>query len=91
MNNLMQFTNKQNIQLLWEVLLDELQINNNNKSLLTLGRCGYRGGDTPGSVRSMGSPAPDSGTWGVAFTHSHTRAHTHSPKPKCSRQTSVSL
>lgn len=34
MNNLMQFTNKQNIQLLWEVLLDELQINNNNKSLV---------------------------------------------------------
>jgi hypothetical protein len=30
----MQFTNKQNIQLLWEVLLDELQINNNNKSLV---------------------------------------------------------
>lgn len=34
MNNLTQFTNKQNIQLLWEVLLDELQINNNNKSLV---------------------------------------------------------
>ena len=34
MSNLTQFTNKQNIQLLWEVLLDELQINNNNKSLV---------------------------------------------------------
>ena len=34
MNNLTQFTNKQNIQLLWDVLLDELQINNNNKLLV---------------------------------------------------------
>lgn len=29
-----QFTNKQNLQLLWDVLLDELKINNSNKSLI---------------------------------------------------------
>ena len=55
--------------------------NNNNKSLLTVGRCGYCGGDTPGLERSMGAPASDSGAWGVALTHSHThtraRLHTH--------------
>ena len=28
---------------------------------------------------------------GCSITHSHTRAHTHSPKLKCSRQPSVSL
>ena len=53
--------------------------NNNNKSLLTLGRCGYCGGDTPGLVRSMDAPeSADSGAWGVALTHTHTlmRAHT---------------
>jgi hypothetical protein len=33
--NLSQFTNKQNITLLWDVLLDELRINLNNKSLVT--------------------------------------------------------
>lgn len=34
MSNSTQFTNKQNIQLLWDVLLDELGINTNNKSLV---------------------------------------------------------
>lgn len=34
MSNLTQFTNKQNIQMLWDILLDELKINNNNKSLV---------------------------------------------------------
>jgi hypothetical protein len=34
MSNLTQFTNKQNIALLWDVLLDELDINTNNKTLV---------------------------------------------------------
>jgi hypothetical protein len=54
--------------------------NNNNKSLLTVGRCGYCGGDTPGLVLSMDAPASaDSGAWGVALPHTHTlmRVHTH--------------
>jgi hypothetical protein len=34
MSNLSQFTNKQNIKLLWEVLLDELHINSNNTKLV---------------------------------------------------------
>ena len=65
--------------------------NNNNKLLLTLGRCGYCGGDTPGLVRSMGAPAPDSGTWGVA-SHTHTRArtHTHRNRNAADRRLSVS-
>lgn len=32
MSNLSQFTNKQNLKLLWEVLLDELNISNSNKN-----------------------------------------------------------
>ena len=35
MNNLSQFSTKQNISLLWDVLLDELCINTNNKPLVT--------------------------------------------------------
>ena len=35
MSNLSQFNNKQNINLLWDVLLDELCINTNNKPLVT--------------------------------------------------------
>jgi hypothetical protein len=38
--------------------------NNNNKSLLTVGRCGYCGGDTPASERLMDAPALDAVTWG---------------------------
>ena len=33
MSNLFQFTNKQNVSLLWDILLDELHINTNDKSL----------------------------------------------------------
>ena len=35
MSNLSQFTNKQNINLLWSILLDELQINQNNVKMVT--------------------------------------------------------
>jgi hypothetical protein len=35
MSVLSQFTNKQNLKLLWEVLLDELHINTSNKSLIS--------------------------------------------------------
>lgn len=35
MSNLAQFTNKENLQLLWEVLLDELNMNTTNKKLLS--------------------------------------------------------
>ncbi len=35
MSSLSQFTNKQNLKLLWEVLLDELHINTSNKSLIS--------------------------------------------------------
>ena len=35
MTSLSQFTNKQNMNLLWDVLLDELHINTNNKSVIT--------------------------------------------------------
>jgi hypothetical protein len=35
MSSLSQFTNKQNLKLLWEVLLDELHINISNKSLIS--------------------------------------------------------
>jgi hypothetical protein len=34
MSNLQQFTNKQNINILWDVLLDELNINKSNKNLV---------------------------------------------------------
>jgi hypothetical protein len=35
MSNLSQFTNKQNLKLLWDVLLDEIHINASNKTLIT--------------------------------------------------------
>ena len=60
----------------WNAYNNNNNNNKNNKSLLTLGRCGYRGGDTPGSERSMDAPALDSGPWGVA-SHTHTHARTH--------------
>ena len=34
-SNLQLFTNKENIHLLWDVLLDELNVNTNNKSMIT--------------------------------------------------------
>ena len=34
-NSLNQFTNKENIHLLWDVLLDELNINTNNKAMVS--------------------------------------------------------
>lgn len=35
MSNLLQFTNAQNLNLLWDVLLDEIHINASNKPLIT--------------------------------------------------------
>jgi len=35
MSNLLQFTNKQNLKLLWDVLLDEININASNKTLIS--------------------------------------------------------
>ena len=35
MNNLQQFTIKKNISMLWEVLLDEININQENKPMMT--------------------------------------------------------
>lgn len=35
MSNIQQFKNKENLKLLWDVLLDELNINSSNKSLVT--------------------------------------------------------
>lgn len=50
--NLSQFTNKQNITLLWDVLLDELRINLNNKPLVTNIRTVFESNITPFISRS---------------------------------------
>jgi hypothetical protein len=52
MSNLTQFTNKQNINLLWDVLLDELRINTNNKSLVSNIRTVFESNITPFTTRS---------------------------------------
>jgi hypothetical protein len=52
MSNLSQFTNKQNINLLWDVLLDELCINLNNKSLISNIRTVFESNIKPFTSRS---------------------------------------
>ena len=52
MSNLSQFTNKQNINLLWDVLLDELCINSNNKSLISNIRTVFESNIKPFTSRS---------------------------------------
>ena len=47
MSNLSQFTNKQNMNLLWDVLLDELHINANNKSVITNVKAVFEGNVKP--------------------------------------------
>jgi len=47
MSNLSQFTNKQNMNLLWDVLLDELHINTNNKSVITNVKAVFEGNIKP--------------------------------------------
>jgi hypothetical protein len=51
MSNLSQFTNKQNINLLWDVLLDELRIDINNKSLVTNIKTVFEGNINPFTSR----------------------------------------
>ena len=52
MSNLSQFANKQNINLLWDVLLDELCINTNNKSLVSNIRTVFESNINPFTTRS---------------------------------------
>ena len=52
MSNLSQFTNKQNMNLLWDVLLDELHINANNKSVMTNVRAVFEGNIKPFTSKS---------------------------------------
>ena len=47
MTSLSQFTNKQNMNLLWDVLLDELHINTNNKSVITNVKAVFEGNVKP--------------------------------------------
>jgi hypothetical protein len=52
MSNLTQFTNKQNIKLLWEVLLDELNINKTNTKLIGNIRTVFESNINPFSSRA---------------------------------------
>jgi len=52
MSNLSQFTNKQNMNLLWDVLLDELHINTNNKSVITNVKAVFEGNIKPFTAKS---------------------------------------
>ena len=52
MSNLSQFTTKQNLKLLWDVLLDELQIDPTNKTVLTNIRTVFESNINPFSSRA---------------------------------------
>jgi len=52
MSNLSQFTSKQNMNLLWDVLLDELHINTNNKSVITNVKAVFEGNIKPFTSKS---------------------------------------
>ena len=52
MSNLSQFTNKQNIKLLWEVLLDELHINTTNTKLVSNVRTVFESNVKPFTART---------------------------------------
>ena len=52
MSNLSQFTNKDNIKMLWEVLLDELNINKNNTKLIGNIRTVFESNINPFSSRA---------------------------------------
>ena len=52
MSNLSQFNNKQNMNLLWDVLLDELCININNKSLINNIKTVFESNINPFTVRT---------------------------------------
>ena len=52
MSNLSQFTNTQNLKLLWDVLLDEIHINASNKTLITNIRTIFESNIKPFTLRS---------------------------------------
>ena len=52
MSNLSQFNNKKNMSLLWDVLLDELCVNINNKSLVNNIRTVFESNINPFTVRT---------------------------------------
>lgn len=52
MNNLQQFTIKKNINMLWEVLLDEININQENKTMMTNIRAVFESNVTPFLARA---------------------------------------
>lgn len=52
MSNINQFTNKQNIKMLWEVLLDELHVNTSNKTLISNVRTVFESNINPFSLRA---------------------------------------